>query len=257
MTAAFDVIGPRTGNVLIIADHASNHMPSVLDNLGLEPRWLNHHIALDIGTGPLARALSAGLGLRAVLAGFSRLLIDANRPENHPDLIPEASDGVSIPGNCGLDMAGRQYRLDQFHRPYHAAIAAEAAAIEARGETPIFLSLHSFTPVMDGFARPWHCGLLWNRDNRLAAQAADWLDGRGNLVVGRNQPYSGKILNHTMDNHAEARGHPYITLEIRQDLIADEAGVGHWREIVATLLLGLGLISCRSTMAVSKNITHL
>ncbi|RME69134.1 MAG: N-formylglutamate amidohydrolase [Alphaproteobacteria bacterium] len=255
MSAPFDLIGPAGGHVLLIADHASNHIPAEMKRLGLAPHWLDHHIAHDIGTAALVRALAADLGLRAVLAGFSRLVVDANRPEDHESLIPQQSDGVAIPGNADLRPAARQARLERFYRPYHAAIAAQTDAMRAQGETPVLVSLHSFTPVMDGQARPWHCGLLWNRDDRLARQAAELLEARGDLFVGRNQPYSGRILNHTMDTHGEAHGLPYITLEIRQDLIDTPAGIARWQDIVSDLLRRLGLARAETAPILSENLT--
>ena len=160
-----------------------------------------------------------------------------NRPLDHETLIPQLSDNIFIPGNANLDEVARAKRIADFHTPYHEAITQELSLMKARGTTPKIISIHSFTPVMNGQTRPWQAAVLWNRDDRLAMATADALDLEGDLTVGRNVPYSGKILNYTMDRHAEAHGTPYITLEIRQDLIDNDEGVANWVARLGDILL--------------------
>ena len=220
----------RAGGILLIADHASNFVPEDM-NLGIDPALLSNHIAIDIGVAEVAALLVAdGAVDAAILGGVSRLVVDCNREEDAPGVLPIASDGHAVPGNA-LDDSAREARLARFFRPYHDHIAATIAA----HRPAMILSLHSFTPSLAAHpdqARPWHVGVLYNEDDRLAAAAIAALEAEG-MVVGDQQPYSGKLLNATMNRHAEAHGRHYFGLEVRQDLIGDEAGQGRWAGIVA------------------------
>ncbi|MFN3371211.1 MAG: N-formylglutamate amidohydrolase [Sphingomonadaceae bacterium] len=214
--------------LLLVCDHASNAVPPGID-LGIDPALLHTHIALDIGAAALTEAVAARLGCPAWLATASRLVVDVNRP---PELaIPEASDGIAIPGNRDLSSAGRAARL-ALHSAFHAGLAARVAAAH-----PMLVSIHSFTPALatDPSPRPWPIAILWNRDSRGADIALAHLKARADLggPVGANQPYSGRVLNYTMDRHAEANGLVYLGFEIRQDLIGEAAGVARWAAIVA------------------------
>lgn len=237
MDQPFHIFGDENSHILLIADHACNHIPEKLDNLGLEAEWQDNHIAYDIGTKALCEALQKKLHSRAIAARFSRLIVDPNRPLDHETLIPQLSDNIFVPGNADLSEKDKAKRIATFHAPYHEAISNEVARIGANGQTPVLVSLHSFTPVMNGQTRPWHAAVLWNHYDKLAHLTADALEARGDLVVGRNVPYSGKILNYTMDRHAEAHDIPYVTLEIRQDLIENEASVNNWADILSDILL--------------------
>ena len=223
---------PATG-LLLIADHASNRVPDGIA-LGVAPARMVEHVAIDIGVDPLARALCATLGCPGVLAGVSRLVIDLNREEGSPGLVPVASDGHAIPGNAALDGAGREGRVARFWRPYHARIAE---LVEA-GRPRLLVSLHSFTPRLasaPGEERPWQIGVLYNRDERAARVAVPLLEAAG-IVTGDNLPYSGRVLNATMNRHGEANGIAYLGLEVRQDLIADAAGVARWCALLAPIV---------------------
>jgi predicted N-formylglutamate amidohydrolase len=219
-----------TGDVLILCDHASSHVPGDID-LGIDPALLDKHIAIDIGAAAVSRDLAERLGGPALLATVSRLVIDLNREVDAPGLIPHVSDGHVIPGNADAD---RAQRIARFHAPYHRAIAAQV-----RAQHPALLvSVHSFTPALESGTvapRPWEAGVLYNRDARAARPAVDWLAAQG-IVTGDNEPYSGRILNATMNRHAEATGTPYLGIEIRNDLISDPAGVARWCEILAKLV---------------------
>lgn len=232
--------GPRktylSNRLLFVADHASNYIPPAYNNLGVDSRHLEEHIAWDIGSLAVARAVRNRTGGRLWPATVSRLLIDFNRDPGHPGLIPESSDGILIPGNMGLSAEERQRRLDVYFHPYHNGLAAEIESmLEAEGKL-VLVSMHSFTPRMNGFERPWHVGILYNQDDRLARPAIEWLRREPGLVVGDNEPYSGKVLNYTMDRHAEARGLPYLSIEIRQDLVSTPEGVADWAERLSALL---------------------
>ena len=223
--------------VLITCDHASNAVPASLAGLGLGPGELGRHIGWDIGAGAVARLLAARLDAPAILAGFSRLVIDCNRDPDDPTSIPEASDGVAVPGNRGLAPDARAERRAAIFAPYHAAIGDWLEPRLARGTVPAVLSIHSFTPVMGGKARPWHVGVLWDRDPRIPVPLLAALRADESLVVGDNEPYSAREpAGYTVRHHAVARGLPHVAVELRQDLVADDAGAAHWAAILDAAL---------------------
>jgi predicted N-formylglutamate amidohydrolase len=219
--------------LLIIADHASNRVPPGVD-LGIDAALLDNHIAVDIGTAALTDGLAAALSAPAIIASVSRLVIDCNRDPQVADVIPAASDGHVIPGNLLLSAAERALRIDAIHAPYHAMIAAEIARIRPA----LIVSVHSFTPQLAtraDEARPWPIGILYNEDDRAARAGLAWLAAQG-INAGDNQPYSGRVLNYTMDRHAEAAGIPYLGLELRQDEIGDAAGRARWLPVITALV---------------------
>lgn len=229
---AFCIAGePQAGGILIVSDHASNRVPADID-LGIDAALLNEHVAIDIGVADVARRIAEEPGFAAFLANVSRLVCDCNRDEDSPAVIPHSSDGHPVPGNL-FDMDEREARLERFFRPYHKALKALLDRCRPR----LIVSLHSFTPSLASKPeeqRPWHCGVLYNEDERGARLAIPLLDAEG-LIVGDQQPYSGKLLNATMNRHAEAHGRPYFGVEIRQDLIGDRAGQAEWAERLARI----------------------
>ena len=238
---AYELIGSlRFGGVLIVADHASNRIPADID-LGIAPELLGQHIAFDIGVATIARIMAAREGTAAFLAQVSRLVCDFNRDEDDPAVIPASSDGHTIPGNR-LTPAARAARRARFHQPYHAALAA---LIESAPQA-LIVSLHSFTPRLasdPAEQRPWHVGVLYNDDDRAARLAIPLLEAEG-LCVGDQQPYSGKVLNATMNRHAEADGRPYLGLELRQDLVADDAAQREWATRLTRIANQVALAFC-------------
>jgi len=225
--------GDDASGLLAIADHASGQVPGDID-LGIDEALLAKHIAIDIGIDRLTELVTAKLGCPAVVATVSRLVVDLHREAGHPGVIPEASDGHAIPGNASLDAAQRAARIDRFWRRYHDRITAE---IDARNPAMLF-TLHSFTPRLErapGAPRPWQTGILYNLDERAPRIAIPLLEALG-LRVGDNEPYSGKHLNATMNAHAEARGSPYLAIEVRNDLIGDEEGARKWADILAPVI---------------------
>lgn len=220
-------------DLLLIADHASNHIPEGID-LRIAPALLTEHVAADIGIEPLTRALAARLGAPAVLARVSRLVIDFNRDPDETNLIPAISDGHVIAGNAGLGEREREARIERFWTPYHDLIGDRLDALRPA----MIVSLHSFTPQLASRpheARPWEVGILYNQDDRAAQIAIPLLRAQG-IVTGDNQPYSGRDLNATMNRHAERRGIPYLGFEVRQDLIGDARGVAQWAERLAPII---------------------
>ncbi len=234
ITEAYRLLGtPRAGGILIVADHASNRVPEGVD-LGIAAELLNRHIAIDIGVAGVAERMaedSANGDIAAWLANVSRLVCDFNRDLDAPGLLPEVSDGHEIPGNV-LCAEGRTARLAQYFHAYHDDLEAHLVA----AEPALILSLHSFTPALATCdkPRPWHVGVLYNEDDRAARMAIPLLEAEG-LVVGDQLPYSGKVLNATMNRHAEAHGRPYLGIEIRQDQITDAEGQAIWAERMARI----------------------
>lgn len=225
---------------VLLADHAGQQVPQALQRLGLPQAELDRHIGWDIGIGGVTRALAARLDAWAIEQTYSRLLIDCNRPLASPTLIPEVSDGTVVPGNAGLSDAQRQQRIDAIHAPYHARIDAELAARTEAGRPTLLVMMHSFTPVMNGVARPWHAGVLYHRDTRFAHALLHALRDEGDLVVGDNQPYSvSSSSDYAVPVHGEGRGLVHVELEIRQDLIADAAGQHAWAERLARIFATL------------------
>lgn len=232
-----------TRPLLLVCEHAAAVVPRALDTLGLPPEMFERHIAVDIGAGAVTQALAQRLEARAVMAGFSRLVIDLNRYPDEPSAMPVVSDGVDIPGNHSLDDAARRLRVDALFAPFHSAVARCLAELDGDETQAALVTIHSFTPVMNGVERPWHVGLLWNDDPRLPLPLLDRLAAQPELVVGDNQPYSarkpvpeGSPNCYTTDAHGEAAGRPWVAVEIRQDLIDTPAGVARMASIIGDAL---------------------
>lgn len=236
-TAWLDIPGPNDSPLLLIADHASNRVPGNID-LGIAPALLREHIAIDIGVAELGTALCHRLGCPGILGNVSRLVVDLNREEDAPHIIPIASDGHAIPGNA-IDHDARAARIDRYWRPYHSRIEAQMVAQRPR----LLISLHSFTPQLQTRPeeeRPWEIGILYNQDDRAARNAIPLLEAEG-VRVGDQQPYSGKLLNATMNRHGEASSTAYLGIEMRQDLIGTPEGVTKWCDILVPVIKAIDL----------------
>lgn len=220
--------GSATAGLVLICDHASNALPAEYGTLGLAPPELQRHIAYDIGAAEVTRHLSGVLGVPAVLSHYSRLLIDLNRGMDDPTLVMRLSDGAIVPGNRHLDAAERERRIDRYYRPYHRAITDVVDQCVAAGVQPAIFSLHSFTDVWKGAKRPWHVGVLYDSDDRLAVSLLAALREEGDLVVGENQPYSGPLEGDSLWTHGLERGLKHVLVELRQDLVASHEGQLGW-----------------------------
>jgi predicted N-formylglutamate amidohydrolase len=242
MTGPLLIDGPDP-RILIVCDHASNAVPEGLD-LGVPAVAMTQHVAWDIGAAAVTRLLARRLGCRAWLAQVSRLVVDCNRAADHS--IPERSDGIVVPANVGLSQADRAARL-ALHTAFHDGLANLLAA----ARPALLVSMHSFTPTLMSAPapRPWPIAILWNTDMRAAELGLAALAAEPDLggPVGAHEPYSGKVLNYTMDRHAEANGIPSLGFEIRQDMIDTDAGAARWANITArtitTTLEGLCALS--------------
>lgn len=224
-------------SALIVADHASPYFPAAMNQLGLADWVLERHVAWDIGSDELARALADRLDAPAVLAGFSRLIVDPNRQLHDPTAFIEVSDGIAIPGNQDLSEDDKSLRVQSFFQPYHDAISERLDAFRADSQVPVLLSIHTCTPVFAQVVRPWHIGVLWDHDPRVAVPLMERLRHVEGVCIGDNEPYSGRHPHDfTIDYHAERRGLPHVGIEVRQDLVSDPEGARRWADILGDAL---------------------
>jgi len=230
------IAGALDRGALLVCDHASAALPEDVGDLGLSADHFTRHIAYDIGAADLTRRLASLLDAPALMTGFSRLLIDPNRGADDPTLVMRISDRAVIPGNARIDAAEIERRRRLYWQPYRDAIAALSKTMGAAGPLPALISIHSFTPVWRGHSRPWHAGLLWDCDDRLARPLLQGLRGFGDNVVGDNEPYDGALRGDTMFDHGTLPGLAHVLIEVRQDLIATPEGVEHWAQRLASLL---------------------
>lgn len=237
LSPAATVLDIGSGPILLICDHASNHVPKHLNDLGLRRDHLDDHIGWDIGASALTQSLSKHLNAPAVLANFSRLVIDANRALDAYDLVALNSDGVAIPGNSDLSCDELTARIDSFHRPFHDSVAT---LIETRrGHAPIkaMVAIHSFTSQLStqkSQVRPWHVGLLFNHDERLAHAVATQCQDEPDLVIGLNEPYAPTDgVYYTIDRHATAQNMLNLLIEVRNDLLRTAHDIELWAQRLA------------------------
>ncbi len=235
----FRVLNPLADKPLIlVCDHAGNRVPAALDHLGLSTSvFQTEHMAVDLGAARVTELMAEAMGVTAVIATYSRLVIDCNRPPGDLTSIPPVSDGLPIPGNQDLSLPQTEARMEAIFWPYHHAITREVARIRHSTTAPAVISVHSFTPKLHtGEPRPWHLGVLWKHDSRLSKPVLEWFDRETEYCVGDNQPYSGHQVGFTVDTHAESSGLPHVLFEIRQDLLADENGCRTWAELLMRAL---------------------
>jgi predicted N-formylglutamate amidohydrolase len=235
LAAVEDIAGPLDAGVLLLCDHASNHLPAVYRDLGLAGADLERHIAFDIGAAHITRRLAARLDAPALLTKFSRLLIDANRGEDDPTLVMRLSDGRIVPGNARIDAGEIDLRRKTYWQPYRSAIAGTIAAMSEKGPHPAIISIHTFTPVWRGRPRPWDIAALWDDDARLAQPLMTALAARG-FCVGDNEPYDGALRGDTLYEQVTLRGLAGVLIEIRQDLVDAPAKAQAVADILAEIL---------------------
>jgi len=222
--------------MLLVCDHASRRFPVSLGDLGVDPAVRRCHLAWDIGAGALTRMLAERLAATTVFQQYSRLVIDCNRQLLDPGAFLEFGDGVVVPGNRNLAYEHKQARADEIYWPYHYALAEELVRLRERSNPPSVYAIHSFTPVLNGISRECEIGILWDKDRRVSTPMVEALREH-DYVVGDNEPYSGKApQDFTIDHHAESAGLPHVGIEIRQDLIDDEAGVNEIADILTPVI---------------------
>jgi predicted N-formylglutamate amidohydrolase len=227
----------RPGAVVLVCEHASAHVPAAYAGLGLSDADRHRHIGWDLGAEALALALAERLDSPLLLATYSRLLLDLNRATDAHDSIVARSEDIAVPGNAALGDGERARRVARIHAPFHAALDALLDARLHAGRQPALVSVHSFTPSYHGVARPWHAGVISRHDRRIADAVLAGLGADAALCLGDNLPYGPhEGAFYTMERHAEGRGLPGAVLEVRQDQLADAAGVAAWSERLAPVL---------------------
>ena len=238
-SSAYEIVHPGgRPDVLLLCDHASNRIPDEFAGLGLTPSLLAGHIAFDIGAADLTGALSDRLDAPAVLSRFSRLLIDPNRALDHPQSIPALSDGIRVPGNRKISAVEVARRVATYYEPYHAAIDARIA-VAKQSCRPVLIAIHSFTPDMEGFTRPWHAAVLHDHDVRLANSVLNEFTRYAELVVGDNEPYTGySDLTFTVPHHADRNDLLSVVFEVRQDLLETAIAIDNWAAVLDDVLAG-------------------
>ncbi len=236
----FRVINPLAEQqILLNCEHASSRFPKSLGDLGLDPFARRCHLAVDIGAGPVTEKLAKSLGVTAVVHNYSRLVVDCNRQLMDPGAFLQYGDGILVPGNRNLHQADKDLRASALYWPYHCAVDEQIKRLKKVGPLPAFISIHSFTPVLNGESRELQMGVLWDKDEKMRDIFLEGLRDAGYLV-GDNEPYSGKApQDFTIDHHAEEIGLPHIGIEIRQDLIDDEAGIAEIAEVMHHIIASI------------------
>ena len=223
--------------VLLVCDHASREFPRAMQQLGVADWVLDKHVACDIGAAAVTRHLAGMLDAPAVLAGYSRLIVDLNRKLHEPSAFIKVSDGIAIPGNLEMTEEEKEARVQSFFNPYHDAISRKLAEFGDRSVVPAFISVHTCTPVFNRVVRQMHIGIMWDQDGRIPVPLIEKLDSMDGVCVGDNEPYSGRHPHDfTVDYHAERTGLPCVGIEVRQDLVNTDEGAQKWAGILAEAL---------------------
>jgi len=236
----FRILNPLAeAPILLVCDHASCRFPKSLGDMGLDPFARRCHLAIDIGAGALTVKLAESLGATAVVQNYSRLVVDCNRQLMDPGAFLEYGDGILVPGNRNLHQVDKDRRANALYWPYHRAIDEQIERLGKKGRPPVFISVHSFTPVLNGESRAWQIGVLWDKDEQLREIFLEGFRDAG-YYTGDNEPYSGKApQDFTIDHHAEEIGLPHVGIEIRQDLVENRTGVariaGVMHRIIASI----------------------
>lgn len=223
--------------ILFVCDHSGRAFPARLGQLGLADWVLEKHVAWDIGSGDVAHNLATRFGAPLICANYSRLVIDNNRNPQDPSVCITLSEGIAIPGNMDMSPVEREKRFESVFDPYHAAIEGQLGIMRGRGIVPALIAIHSCTPVFDQVVRPWHIGVLWDKDPRIAVPLLDALGAMDDICIGDNEPYSGRDPHdYTIDHHAEAARIPHVSIEVRQDLIDTPEGAERWAGVLGDAL---------------------
>ena len=236
--SAVEVVRPDApSDLFLTCEHAGRRIPQRLGTLGVSESDLERHIAWDIGAEGVSRRLSEYLNATLVLQNYSRLVVDCNRSPDAEDFVVKLSENIEIPGNLDVTEADITARKHEVFDPYHEAVRNALDARERAGRATVLAAMHSCTPVFHGVSRPWHIGVLYDKDDRFARILLELLAEDGELVIGENEPYE---LSHERDYavpvHAERRGLPHVEFEIRQDLIGTTEGQDEWAQRLAHVL---------------------
>lgn len=238
-TPAVNVVNRSgAGNIVLVCDHASNRMPAPYDRLlGVSEADKRAHVAWDPGALGVSMELSRLLDAPLVASTISRLIIDCNRDETAPDLIPAVSETTVVPGNGNLTPEDRQLRIDLAHRPFHSALDGLLSERLDRNQPTAVVSVHSFTANYKGVSRPWEIGLISGNDRRMIDPVIEELRATTDYLVGDNEPYSPKDgVYYTLQRHGDDRNLPTLMIEIRNDEIATEPAELKWANLLAPIL---------------------
>ncbi|CAN7545417.1 N-formylglutamate amidohydrolase [Phenylobacterium sp. LjRoot225] len=233
-----EAANPRGASpVLLLCEHASRHIPAEYAQLGLDAAQTDRHIAWDIGAAALTRHLSELLDATAFLGAYSRLLVDLNRPLGAASSIPVRSEDTDIPGNLALSDAERRRRADRIFTPFHHAVARHLDERQACGRPTLLVTVHSFTPVFLGQARPWHAGVLFGKSRATAERLARRLSAGSDRLIGLNQPYQvNPEDDYALPIYGDGRDIPAVLIEVRNDQLADQDGVEGWATRLAAAI---------------------
>ena len=232
--------GDGASPFVLSCEHAGRAIPEIFGDLGVAPADMERHIAYDIGAEGVSRHLSRILDAPLILQRYSRLVVDCNRPFEAPDSMPVVSDGTAVPANAGLSERARRQRFAEIQQPFHDTVAAVLDRRVQAGLPSVLISVHSFTPrLRGGPQRPWELGVLSNRDGSFAWRFLALFQAKHPAIVSaHNEPYVvNDASDYTIPVHGERRGLPHLLLEIRNDLIVDEAGQSRWAAMVAEALV--------------------
>ena len=226
-----------SSRVVLLCDHATNKIPKKLRNLGLRNKEINKHIGWDIGAALVAKRIALNLDSVLILSGYSRLIIDCNRPFGVPEAFIRKSENTLIPGNMNLSKKNKRERARKYCLPYRTKVEKIINKKIKKKIIPIIVAIHSFTPIYKGVSRPWHLGLLYRKDKRITSLILSKLKGNSLITVGVNQPYKLNLKgDFSIPYFAESKGLPNILFEIRQDLVSSRKGVTVWSNRLSKLL---------------------
>ncbi len=234
------VINPAaTRPLLFVCEHASAHLPVALQGAYPAPLMATHY-ACDIGSLGLVTGLANRLNARAVVANYSRIVIDCNRRLEDPTLLLPVADGEPVAANTGLTRAEFDSRVESIYAPFHAEVERQMRSLTSSVASPVYIAIHSFTPLHTGTHRPWDMGVMWDVDDRLALRLCDSVSAEASLKVGANEPYSGKnVADFSVDYHAERNGFANVAIEVRQDHLLTDDGIALWIDRLADALAPL------------------
>ncbi|MDC0073645.1 N-formylglutamate amidohydrolase [Alphaproteobacteria bacterium] len=235
---AYTVINENGKNrALLMCDHGGNFIPEYYANLGLNKQTISSHIAIDIGAAKVTEYISFRLDIPAIVSNFSRLYIDLNRIPGSPGSIPDVSNQVTVPGNQNISEKEKLLRLNSSFIPYHSKAKQMFDYAENLYEKISYISIHSFTPNLNGKDRPWHIGVLYGEDNAMAMEFIEILSENEKIKIGLNKPYSAvDPRGYGYENYGFVSMRPNLTIEIRQDLIENDQGVNIWSEFICNAL---------------------
>jgi predicted N-formylglutamate amidohydrolase len=221
---------------VIAVDHAGRRIPKRLGNLGLPPAELERHTAWDLGALGVAMKVSTILDAHLVAQEYSRLVIDCNRTPGSETSIPRTAETLEVPSNLSLSEDEITARRSEIFEPYHARLRAVLSERRAARQPTVLVTQHTMTDILKGVRREMHAAVLYDHDRRFAAIVLEMLRRNQGLTIAENEPYLVQLTHYTVPHHAEAQGLPYVELEIRQDLVTEEAGQAEWAPRIARAL---------------------